>query len=278
MRMNWNEIIKDLNAGTAGGIAGIITGHPLDTIKVHLQTQTLDNNSFKCIKKIIKNNGINGFYKGMLSPIISNAPINAIVFATYGQVSQVIQNINQTNKLTPIQNLLSGASAGFLQTIFSSPAELIKIQLQTNKKNINSIQYASELLKKYGIQKGLYRSWLWTTLRDVPSYSIYFYSYELFKSHLTQEKKEIETNWNLLISGGLAGTLSWTITHPIDVIKSCIQSQKINKWKSANIIIRQHLLSEGSLFFFKGFGITILRAFPVNAITFLVYEKCINLT
>jgi len=33
---------KDLSSGTFGGIAQVVSGHPLDTIKVRLQTQQPD--------------------------------------------------------------------------------------------------------------------------------------------------------------------------------------------------------------------------------------------
>jgi len=38
-------------------------------------------------------------------------------------------------------------------------------------------------------------------------------------------------------------------------------------------IARTRMQQEGPGFFFKGFSATMLRAFPVSAVTFLVYEK-----
>ena len=35
---------------------------------------------------IIRNNGLNGFYKGFYFPLLSNGTINALVFAIYGNV------------------------------------------------------------------------------------------------------------------------------------------------------------------------------------------------
>ena len=34
--------VKDLTAGTAGGILASLIGHPLDTLKVRLQTQPMN--------------------------------------------------------------------------------------------------------------------------------------------------------------------------------------------------------------------------------------------
>jgi len=38
----WYRAFKDLSSGTFGGIAQVASGHPLDTIKVRLQTQQPD--------------------------------------------------------------------------------------------------------------------------------------------------------------------------------------------------------------------------------------------
>lgn len=35
---------------------------------------------------IIRNNGLNGFYKGFYFPLITNGTINALVYGVYGSV------------------------------------------------------------------------------------------------------------------------------------------------------------------------------------------------
>lgn len=51
--------LKNLIAGGIGGICSVFIGHPLDTIKVRLQTTTRQNSiyqgTFDCAKKIFKN-------------------------------------------------------------------------------------------------------------------------------------------------------------------------------------------------------------------------------
>ncbi|RHY26113.1 hypothetical protein DYB32_007861 [Aphanomyces invadans] len=83
---------------------------------------------------------------------------------------------------------------------------------------------------------------------------------------------------NLLVAGGCAGSISWMLTQPIDVIKTLVQSQssETKRLSTMDVIRRQHAL-EGPKFLLKGFGATILRAFPVSAVTFLVYERSMQL-
>ncbi len=40
---------------------------------------------WSCIKHIIATDGARGLFRGMGPPVIGNAPINALVFAAYGE-------------------------------------------------------------------------------------------------------------------------------------------------------------------------------------------------
>ncbi|KAG9408526.1 hypothetical protein AC1031_020384 [Aphanomyces cochlioides] len=272
--MEWIEIVKDLNAGTIGGVAGIVAGHPLDTIKVMLQTQSPTNRLgfLGSCQALAASEGVKGFYKGMLSPIVSNAPINAVVFAVYGQMSRLLADEN--NKMTPAQQLIAGATAGLFQVSFAAPAELVKITMQVHKypSNYSSLTCFRDILKAEGI-RGVYRGTTLQVLRDVPAFGSYFYSYEVLKDAFTGGQPDNETTTNLLMAGGLAGSLSWMVTQPVDVVKTLVQSQPANAQRTTIELVRHHLALEGPRFLLKGFGATILRAFPVSAVTFLVYER-----
>ena len=76
----------------------------------------------------------------------------------------------------------------------------------------------------------------------------------------------------ILLSGGLAGALSWTVVYPFDVIKTYMQIsgtgdataatyKDLSIWQVAQKLYRNH----GMGAFFRGLGATVARAFPVNA-------------
>lgn len=76
-----------------------------------------------------------------------------------------------------------------------------------------------------------------------------------------------------LMAGGFAGTFSWMISFPIDVVKSRLQADGIDgerKYKSTVDCIRKSFAAEGWGFFARGIGSTLMRAFPMNAVCFLV--------
>ncbi|ETV90936.1 hypothetical protein H310_14351 [Aphanomyces invadans] len=279
--MEWIEVVKDLNAGTIGGVAGIVAGHPLDTVKVMLQTEAATSHLgiIGTCRHLAASEGFRGFYKGMLSPILSNAPINAVVFAVYGQMSRLWQDGNSDTPLTPGQQFLAGAAAGLCQVTFAAPAELVKITMQVHNypSSYSSLSCLKDIWKADGM-RGMYRGTALQIMRDVPAFGSYFYSYEVLKQALTGGQPDNETTMNLLVAGGCAGSISWMLTQPIDVIKTLVQSQssETKRLSTMDVIRRQHAL-EGPKFLLKGFGATILRAFPVSAVTFLVYERSMQL-
>ncbi|TYZ63278.1 hypothetical protein PybrP1_009067 [[Pythium] brassicae (nom. inval.)] len=275
---DWVDVLKDLNAGTVGGVAGIIAGHPLDTVKVRLQTASgaaRENASvLRALRQIAATEGLRGLFKGLLSPILSNAPINAVVFGVQGATARALRDATGREKLSPAQSLITGAAAGLVQTVFAAPSEHVKIQLQVSRSSASqsTIECGRQLLRAHGL-RGLFRGWETCLLRDMPAFGIYFYAYEVSKDTLTRGQPENETDLHLLLAGGIAGSASWFVCQPIDVVKSCVQSQGFANERTAWQLARDHYRAEGAQYFLKGFGATMLRAFPVSAVTFLVYEK-----
>jgi len=66
------------------GLAYILSAHPLDSIKVRMQTDRRGKISLrKIIHETYAHEGFKGFYKGMGSPLITIPLVNSIVFASY---------------------------------------------------------------------------------------------------------------------------------------------------------------------------------------------------
>lgn len=86
-------------------------------------------------------------------------------------------------------------------------------------------------------------------------------------------RKEDPSAFYTLMAGGLAGTFSWLISFPMDVVKSRLQVDGMDgkpKYTSSMDCVRKSIASEGYSFFTRGLTSTILRAFPMNAVCFLV--------
>ena len=223
--MNYNNLYIDFFAGSINGFSQVLVGHPLDTYKTYLQTKGKFNISYKHL------------YRGVRYPLITNIPIISIQF---GIESFIHSHFNTYNRY------ITGALCGIICIPIISVTELYKIQTQ---RFIN--------FKNTPLSKGLFL----TTCRDIPSFSIYFGTYNSCSNYL---KKNNSIHYSLIsfISGSLAGGFSWFFTYPIDVIKTRIQSNQFHTIHSA--------YSYGQLL--KGIGICSFRGCLVNGTGFFVYE------
>jgi len=259
----------DFTAGCAGGAAGVAFGYPLDTVKVKIQTQEIGDNGLKqyrgtydCLSKIVKSEGARGLYKGMSSPLAGVAGINAITFGAYGNILRVLPNQESIGSIT-----LAGSGAGLVQSFIVSPMELVKTQMQVCGRESIS-ETVGAILRGSGIN-GLTRGLGITLTREVPAFGIYFGSYEICIREMG------ESTLSVLMGGGLAGVLSWIFTYPQDVIKSRLQADGFGiaqQYKGALHCLQQSLASEGPNVLLRGIGSTVIRAFPMNAVTFAVYS------
>ncbi|XP_070572165.1 solute carrier family 25 member 45-like isoform X4 [Ptychodera flava] len=281
----------DFIAGLVGGGAGVVVGHPLDTIKVRLQAQSLGAVQYKgifdCIYKTLKHESVFGFYKGMGFPLATICIQNAVIFGVYGNTLHRLKAWrNDSKPATNTDIFISGCVAGFVQLSIACPVELVKIRLQMQTHGRGTpclekvvpryrgpIHCLVDILKTEGIP-GCYRGLSIMTCRDIPASGIYFLTYEVLCRELTPAGKSHPSTVVLLIAGGLAGSVSWFCINPFDVVKSRLQADgvKAQKYHSVLHCIRDSYKTGGYRVFFTGLTINCIRGFPVNAVTFAVYS------
>ncbi|KAF9940031.1 hypothetical protein KVV02_001476 [Mortierella alpina] len=282
-------------AGTIGGIAGLCVGHPWDTVKVRLQSKELAakySGTWNCFSTILKQEKVKGLYKGMASPMVGVALVNALLFGVYGFFMD-IQMDNPGDDPTLMQIYLAGTGSGIVNSFISCPMELSKIRLQNQdqaagakitpgKLGANTFYKGPmDCFKQTYRQGGIracYRG-LWSTILRETSYGPYFLSYEIFCRALTPEGQRTQdlSSGRLVVAGGFAGIAGWLSTYPTDVIKTRIQAQhdsipKAQQFKGVWDCTKHMYREEGFRVFFRGVNATVIRAFPCNAATFLVYS------
>lgn len=269
---NLEKMSLDFAAGCLGGCAGILVGHPLDTIKVRMQTQDYRNpvyrSAWHCFRTMVKTESVSGLYKGMSSPMAGVAVVNAIVFGVFGNVQR---NLSEPESLKSY--FISGAIAGLSQSIIASPMELIKTRLQIQTKQLyrNPFHCLVMINRQEGI-RGVLKGLNVTAVREVIGYGVYFYVYEALSRSAMDDMGSLST-WNMLLFGGLSGCASWILSYPIDVVKSRYQAdgmQGVAKYSSVLDCFRKSISEEGWKCLFRGLSPTLARAFPTNAVTFTV--------
>lgn len=115
-----------------------------------------------------------------------------------------------------------------------------------------------------------------TMLREVPGNGAWFAAYHFF-GRLFSGTNSVKDGTQVmqLCAGGLAGMAYWGVPYPMDTIKSELQTMPKG---TSTLQMAQKLLKErGIKGLYRGCGVTLLRAFPGNAVTFWMYERVMNL-
>lgn len=240
-----------------------------------------------------------GLYKGMASPLLGMAAINAIVFGVYGSCMRLMEG-NSSNGPDLVKSYIAGSAAGLVQSVICCPTELIKLRMQVqgigqdehrprrklfggsttiSSSSSSSSSYhgpwqtTKNIYHKEGI-RGLYRGMGSTVLREVPAFGAYFLTYDglctLMASTSGQPIDQLNP-FALCLAGGFSGISAWVVTYPVDVVKSRLQVDGVaGKMEYSGMVdcFRKSYHAEGPRVFVKGLNSTMLRAFPVNAATF----------
>ncbi|XWS20307.1 hypothetical protein CRYUN_Cryun31cG0089300 [Craigia yunnanensis] len=287
----WPEFLasswgREFVAGGFGGIAGVISGYPLDTLKIRQQSSN-SGSALSILRRVVSREGPGALYRGMGAPLASVTFQNAMVFQIYAILSRAFDSsVSATDHPSYKGVALAGVGTGALQSMMLSPVELVKIRLQLMNTNYSTslsasshtgpISVAKSMLKTEGL-RGLYRGFTITVLRDAPSHGFYFWTYEYMREQLHPgcSKSGQESLGTMLIAGGLAGVASWVCCYPLDVVKTRLQAQSPSSPQKYNGIIdclHKSVKQEGYGVLWRGLGTAVARAFVVNGAIFSAYE------
>uniref|UniRef100_A0A667WH04 Solute carrier family 25 member 45 n=1 Tax=Myripristis murdjan TaxID=586833 RepID=A0A667WH04_9TELE len=263
------------------GALGLAVGHPIDTVKVRLQAQSIYKGLFHCVAQTYSHEGVHGFFKGMAFPVLTTGIINSIVFGSYSNALDYLSQSERTDRsqgksASSVQVFTAGCFSGLVQVLVLAPIDLVKVRLQgqTNTSRYRGpIHCVASICREEG-PRGLFRGGLALALRDVPCYGLYFLPYELTCQALTESGKQPGT-FAILMAGGLAGVVTWAFATPMDVVKARLQMSGAGGREYQGVLhcMRVSVREEGIRVFFKGLLLNSVRAFPVNAVTFLSYES-----
>ncbi|KAF9055844.1 mitochondrial carrier domain-containing protein [Panaeolus papilionaceus] len=280
-----------------GGIAGAVGAtivYPIDMVKVcflfpdRLQMQNqrstvvgqlLYKNSIDCAKKILRNEGFLGFYRGLGPQLVGVAPEKAIKLTVNDLIRGRAMD-PETGRIKVFWELIAGGAAGGCQVVFTNPLEIVKIRLQVQgeaaKVEGAVPKGAIHIIRQLGIL-GLYKGSSACLLRDIPFSAIYFTAYSHLKSDVFQEgyngKKLsfLET----LAAAGIAGMPAAYLTTPADVVKTRLQVEA-KKGQTNYTGLRDAFVKiyreEGFKALFKGGPARVIRSSPQFGFTLLAYE------
>ena len=227
-------------------------------------------------------------FKGLSTPLVTLAGLNAILFGTYSWCVKTLQPGGE--RVNMRTSVISSIITAVVQIPLTTTIELVKLRMQTQgigtkyySRFSSKIQLGSNLMGPLNTVHNiihtegpskLFRGIVVTFYRDCIGYVAYFTVYEYLCQYFAGHESlgTLRTD-QLAVAGGIAGITTWTSCFPLDVVKSRIQVDGVQGPRQYNGMIdcfKKSYYADGWRVFFRGLGTTLVRAFPVNAATFSV--------
>ncbi|XP_059505176.1 mitochondrial 2-oxodicarboxylate carrier isoform X8 [Stegostoma tigrinum] len=251
LREAFHQTVAGGSAGvwlSSKGLVEICLMHPLDVVKTRFQIQRGqgDATSYRslghCFKTMFHQEGILGFYKGILPPILAETPKRAVKFLTFEQYKKILSYASLPSGVQP-----------------------------------STFAYAHEIIRSQGFGlRGLNKGLTATLGRHGVFNMIYFGFYFNVKSIIPVNEDPAMEFLRKLGIGLLSGTIASCVNIPFDVAKSRIQGPQpksgVIKYKTCINTIRTIYREEGFFALYKGLLPKIMRLGPGGAVMLLVYE------
>lgn len=236
-------IVFCMIAGAFGGAVGDSAMHSLDTVKTRQQGLLFNPQYRRMIpaySAILRQEGLfRGLYGGYTPAILGSIPSTAAFFGTYEYSKRyMIGNlgINDT-----VAYFFAGILGDMALSIFYVPLEVLKTRLQLQGRynnpytkgcgyNYKGLSDAvSSIAKTEGVSALTY-GYKETLFRDLPFSALQFAFYEKFRKWaISYNNNSDDLPVSLeLFTGAAAGGLAGTLTTPLDVIKTRIQTATID--------------------------------------------------
>ncbi|WBW73839.1 mitochondrial carrier, iron ion Mrs3 [Schizosaccharomyces osmophilus] len=266
-----------LLAGAFSGILEHSVMYPVDAIKTRMQmlngvSRSATGNVVASAYKIGSTEGVFSLWRGISSVIMGAGPSHAIYFS----VLEMFKSKFNASSDRPLITALAGACAITISDAFMTPFDVIKQRMQLPTTNYKSpIQCASTLFRREGVS-AFYISYPTSIAMSIPYTAIQVGSYDVAMSFCNPSG--IYNPVSHIISGALSGAIAASLTTPLDVVKTLLQTrgsstiQQVKDCRGSLNAIRVIYNFGGLSAFVKGIKPRVIVSMPATAVSWAAYE------
>ncbi|CAF1276229.1 unnamed protein product [Adineta steineri] len=262
--------------GGLAGVLAVVCTHPLDTIKVQLQTQQrADYGLVSMAVKIVRDDGFLALYNGLSASCLRQATYTTTRFAIYGAVKSGKKDSN----LSFIEKVSLAAVSGGIGAFVGAPADLVNVRMQNDcklsKEKRRNYKHAIDGLARICREEGskkLFNGASMAVARGALVTIGQIAFYEQVKQMLLASgvfKDNIITHFS---SSFVAGGVATLITMPFDVMKTRMMNAPPGTYNSIMDCVTD-IFKAGPSGFFKGFIPAFIRLGPHTILTFIFLEQ-----
>ncbi|KAL3418695.1 mitochondrial deoxynucleotide carrier [Phlyctema vagabunda] len=306
--------MADVNKGSktqviiAGATAGLIARFviaPLDVVKIRLQLQThslsdplsqdpaklrgspIYKGTLPTIKRILREEGLTGLWKGNVPAELMYVSYSAIQFTTYRTVTIGLQTAFGEHRLpSAAESFIAGASAGAVATTATYPLDLLRTRFaaQGTEKIYTSLRASIRDIAVHEGPRGFFQGLGAGVGQIIPYMGMFFATYEALR--LPMSSLELPFGSGDATAGVMASVIAKTGVFPFDLIRKRLQVQgpTREKYVHKNIPVykgvfktMQHIVqNEGKRGLYRGLTVSLFKAAPASAVTMWTYERVLQ--
>lgn len=252
--------------------------HPLDLLKVHLQTQQeVKKRMIGMAVHVVKNDGVLALYSGLSASLCRQMSYSLTRFAIYETVRDMMGSTNQ-GPMPFYQKVLLGAFGGFTGGFVGTPADMVNVRMQ------NDVKLPPELRRNYKHAiDGLFRVFREEGIRKLFSGASMASSrgamvtvgqlacYDQAKQLVLGTGMMGDNIFTHFLSSFIAGGCATFLCQPLDVLKTRLMNSK-GEYTGVIHCLRETAIL-GPLAFYKGLVPAGIRLIPHTVLTFIFLEQ-----
>ena len=254
--------------------------HPLDLIKVRLQTQQNNNgvrrNMFQMFVHVAKDDGIRGLYRGLSAALLRQATYSMTRFGVYESLKDRFSS--GTKEPSFLALVAMASTSGFLGGFAGNPGDILNVRMQHDaalppeqRRNYkNAIHGLVRIAREEGVGS-LWRGVWPNSIRAVLMTASQLATYDGFKRTLIKHTPLEDNLTTHFTASVLAGFVATTVCSPVDVIKTRIMSSTDSK--GIRHLLTEIYRHEGLTWMFRGWVPSFIRLGPHTILTFLFLEQ-----
>lgn len=282
----------------AASIAEVIT-YPLDLLKTRLQIQgeaadkvikgrkLLHRGMVKTAVGIVREEGLTKLWRGVTPALYRHVVYSGVRMVSYEKIREAMMEDHRDRAFPVWKSAVSGVISGGLAQFLSSPADLVKVQIQMEgkrqllgfKPRVHNTWHAFQKIVAEGGVRGLWKGSIPNVQRAALVNLGDLTTYDTVKQMIIAHTTLGDSTLTHVIASSLAGFVAAIMGTPADVVKTRIMNQPTDKngrgllYSSSLNCLVYTVKHEGFLALYKGFLPVWIRMAPWSMVFWLSYEK-----
>lgn len=255
--------------------------HPLDLIKVHLQTQQeVKKRMVGMAIHVVKHDGVLALYNGLSASLCRQMSYSLTRFAIYETVRDVMGSSNK-GPMPFYQKVLLGAFGGFTGGFIGTPSDLVNVRMQNDMKLPPELRrnykHAIDGLVRVFREEGLRKLFSGATMASSRGALVtvgQLACYDQAKQLVLGTGLMGDNIFTHFLSSFIAGGCATFLCQPLDVMKTRLMNSK-GEYTGVMHCLRE-TAKLGPLAFYKGLVPAGIRLIPHTVLTFIFLEQLRN--